>query len=479
MLMCLQKVKSITSKSKYSIATLKNSDSLFPLFPKFNAGRTAIRGKRKMRVNKTVDSLRGLLGPLGWGVLVLFIGSRVNDVSLLVYNFYLGRTLDSDSFGALAPSLAFLTFILMPVVGYLQVVMKSLSRLKALKKEREYKGLLSETVLLMTVGYLFLSLVIWFSRFYILERLHLEGSLYVVIFILLFTGLWWYSICPVFFQSEQKFGWYSLYIILSAAAMLISTFVFVGGLGLGLKGALLGRVASNIFLLFVVVLVLRKTRGAKAICPVERGIMNRMLLPYYIYMGTLFLLTQAAYLFVRNFAVTESVGLGPVASLGMIPCYIITGFVTVLFPLAAAGHASGVDIRKYYSMMLWGGIIVTVCTVVGFFLFGERLLAMWNEEFVLYTRSVLIFAAAMGLNGTIQTIATVEMARDRYRFLWFLVVPALLMCGVLYIRRVTLSIEEAMVSVLFTHILVLFLLLLHIRLSDKRPSPGTALPFAA
>jgi hypothetical protein len=61
----------------------------------------------------------------------------------------------------------------------------------------------------------------------------------------------------------------------------------------------------------------------------------------------------------------------------------------------------------------------------------------------------------MGFQGTIQVIASVEMARHRYGFLWFIAVPVAAMCGTLYYARAGATIPLVLAVLVGTHSLIL------------------------
>jgi hypothetical protein len=82
---------------------------------------------------------------------------------------------------------------------------------------------------------------------------------------------------------------------------------------------------------------------------------------------------------------------------------------------------------------------------------------LWNIEFIPYARFVWLYTLVMGINGLIQIIASVEMARHRYSFLWMILVPALLMCGLLVALawNSALTISGILTIMAGTHILIL------------------------
>jgi hypothetical protein len=174
-----------------------------------------------------------------------------------------------------------------------------------------------------------------------------------------------------------------------------------------------------------------------------------------VYFGCLAILNNVAPLFVRNFIVEHSGGYGALATIGVVPSYIIASVVFVIFPLAAAEHAAGRDINRFYKQAMTIGIIVTIVSMCAFAIIAHPLMSIWNKAFVPYARYLWLYTLTMGLNGIIQVIASVEMARHHYSFIWCIAVPAIIMTLTLYMLRSDLTISIVLITLLITHSVIL------------------------
>ena len=71
----------------------------------------------------------------------------------------------------------------------------------------------------------------------------------------------------------------------------------------------------------------------------------------------------------------------------------------------------------------------------------------WNPEFAPYAGYAWVYALAAGLYSIVMMVSSVELARHQYRFLWFLGVPTVAMCAILYRMRVSLTLTSLLVTV--------------------------------
>lgn len=396
------------------------------------------------------------LGPLGWGTLLVFVGLRTSDALTLLSRVYLGRHLSVDHFGAIDPIFAFLGIFVLPAAGFFQIAAKSISRFIELRKDNEYRGLLFDMAAVATLGSVVSSLTILCLKSYVLERLRLAPGYYIYVIASLSVIAWWMPFCLAIYQGRRSYYLMIVHYLLISAATLVLTIFFMRTTSLDLLGSLLARVLPGLVTVFILFYLLKPLFSGRIVRdPDELKLMREMFVPINIYLAGLALLLNMAPLFVRNFMVQDSGGYGAVTTLGIIPGHIISSVVFVIFPIAAAEHAAGKEIdRLYKQAMLIGAAITLICVGV-FAVISYPLMRMWNSAFVPYAQYVWPYTMVMGLNGMIQVIASVEMARHRYFFLWFLAVPALAMCSVLYGMRNILNMPIIMITLVVTHSLVL------------------------
>ena len=420
------------------------------------------RGGVADRIRTRVDALRARLGPLGWGALVVFGISRCGDVANLVAKFFLGRTLSDVDFGALEPVFSALVLLGLPVAVVYQVAVKSISRLRARDEHAECRALLADLVKLAAVGSAVSIAVVVVLRSFILSRLHLRAGAYVPIIAALFLLNWWQPLALAIVQGARRYSVMLLTTVVLPLLMLVLTVVFVGVAGWGLPGALAARVTAGAVVAGLVFGALRKLfRGERRSYSKEFWFMRTMLLPMAVFLTSSALVGHFDRLFVRNFLLEDSGGYAAILTLGQIPAYFVAPIVFVVFPLAAAEHASGRDLRRFFRQAVLIGVGATAICVCGFTLTGEWLLRTWSPAFAPYAGYLGLYALTVGMSSITRVVASVEMARHRYGFLWFVTLPAIAMCLFLYARRDVVTLGGVVLTVTLTRAVILVCVLAH------------------
>ncbi len=400
--------------------------------------------------------LKSKLGPLGWGALIVFIISRCGDIANLISRLFLGRVLKSVDFGAIEPVISTLAILAIPTVAIFQVGVKSISRLKEAGNDDKRRALIADLAKVAVMGSVVSILVVMALSSFILERLHLDSKIYIPIIAALFVIAWWSPLTQAVIQGGRHYKLMSVPSVFSPFLMLILMLVFVGAFGWGLPGAMFARIIAASLTVFLVFILLRSAiTGPKSAYPDEMKVIKRTILPMFVYLAVFTVLMHFDRLFVRNFLLEDSGGYGAVIALGMIPSYFVAPLVFVMFPLAAAEHAGGRDLRKFFEQAVGAGILVTVVCAVGFWLFGESVVAAWNKGFVPYANYIWIYALSGGLLAVIRIVAMVEIARHSYGFIWLMAIPSVVMVIVMYIRRTNIELLDVILLVLITRVVIL------------------------
>ena len=401
-------------------------------------------------------SIKSKLGPLGWGVLLVFVISRCGDVANLVSRFFLGRALKSVDFGAIEPVISTLAILAVPTVAIFQVGVKSISRLKEVGDDDKRRALIADLAKVAAVGSVISILIVVALSSFILERLHLDSNIYIPIIAALFVLAWWSPLAQAVIQGGRHYRLMSVPSIVSPFLMLILMFVFVGVFDWGLPGAMFARIiAASVAVLLVFVLLRSVIIGNKEPYHDEMKVIKSAIIPMFLFLGSLALLLHFDRLFVRNFLLSDSGGYGAVIALGMIPSYFVAPLVFVMFPLASAEHAGGRGIRRMFLQAMGVGLLVTAVCAAGFWLFGGKIVEVWNADFSPYANYIWIYAISAGLLAMIRIVAMVEMARHRYGFIWVIMLPALIMSGVMYMRRTSIELLDVILIALLTRIVIL------------------------
>ena len=176
---------------------------------------------------------------------------------------------------------------------------------------------------------------------------------------------------------------------------------------------------------------------------------------------------------IRNFLYEQSGLCEAVATGRLLPRFFIGSIVFVIFPLASFEHAAGRSVAKYLRQALRIGLAVTVLCTAGFMVLARPLVRLWNPAFLPAAGCIWMYAFGASLNGIVQMIASVELARHRYRFIGFILGPALLMCAVLYGTRQMLSIPYMIGVLIVTNVVSVGLMLWHVERTEKPAEAST------
>ncbi|MDE0838082.1 MAG: hypothetical protein OSB41_03420, partial [Kiritimatiellae bacterium] len=223
------------------------------------------------------------------------------------------------------------------------------------------------------------------------------------------------------------------------------TVLLVLNLDHGLSGAFLARIVSAAVVpaCLLVFLFRRPCRRASYLSEVKT--MASTTIPMAVFIISSTVLVQFDRLFVRNLLTSDSGGFGAVITLGVMPLLLIGPIVFIVFPLSAAEHAGGRTLSRFYRQSVLLALTVTGAIVLGIVLFGEPLFEMWNPNFKAYAGFAALYALAMGIEGTVHALASIEMARHRYACLWVMAITAFAMCTVLYILRFSIDLAGLIV----------------------------------
>jgi len=430
----------------------------------------------RSRMGRLAGDVRRRLGPLGWGVFVVFCIARCSDITFLVAKFILGRSLTSIDFGAVEPVLSVMLILSLPILTINTVAAKSISRLRAAGREEERRALITD-MLKITVGGSILGFVVVLAlRDFILSRLFLASGHLVWIIAAMCAMGWWNPFCVGVMRGDRRYGMLAIPYVVGPLVTLALTIVLVLLLERGLVGALAAQVAGvAVAFTLTVAALLPDIRQQRRPYAQEWRVMRGGIAPVALSSAAMMLFCHFDRLFVRNFMPFESGGYGAVMTLGAIPSLMTTSIFFVLLPLASAEHAAGRDVKRYLNQALALGLAITTCCVVGFCAIGEWAFRNWNEAFVPYAGYLPSYALSMGLHGIIATVCTVEMARHHYGFVWVVLIPATAMCATMYLGRELMTLGSVIWIVVATRIAVLLTLLVFVALKTikaRKPANG-------
>jgi len=408
---------------------------------------------------KTKWTIRNRLGPLSWGLLIVFGIQRANDIANFICKIFLGRVLPPLDFGALEPLLATITLLSVPATIIYSTAVKSISRLSSQGQHAQCHALIQDLQWVAMAGSLLSFAIVLLSRHFILSRLHLDSPVFIWLIAALFSLSWWAPLVQAIIRAEHHYRLLGIYKIGSPFLNLGSTVLLTGLFSWGLPGAVLARVLSGFVMLVLLMKLIRYShRGDRQPYGEERSTLLRMLFPMAVFVVISTLGTNFDRLFVRNFMMHESGGYAAMLTLGQMPRLMITPLIFVLFPIAAAQHASGIELNRTLSRSILLGLFVTGGCGLLFAFTATPLLGYWRAEFAPYGRYVWIYSLFAGLQALIAIFAQIEMARHEYRFLWLYAIPILLMCSGLYAvenySKLTLTLPIILWTLVGSHLAV-------------------------
>jgi O-antigen/teichoic acid export membrane protein len=408
------------------------------------------------QIKLSIDFMKSRMGALGWNTLLVFIIFRCGDITNLLCKLVLGRVLPETDFGAIDPIFALLAVFSIPVIILFQAGVKSLSRLGSAGQTEQRQALARDMLRIAIIGCFFSFALVLSLRHLILTRLHLEGSHYILLIGLMVAFSWFSPMYRAIIQGTHNYRLLSIPTVTQPVTVLLLTVLLIVGFKFGLKGALCARILAEISGLILMLFILRSSfKKTAARYPEEMRHIKQVLFPMVIYVTSWTVLFHFDRLLVRNFLLNHSGGYGAITTLGSIPSFVMSSVVFVVFPMAAAEHAQGRNLKRFYHQALWIGLSITLLCTGFFALTGRPLMTLWNPAFEPYARYLWLYTLAMGIYGMIQIIASVEIARHRYRFLWIVSLPTLAMCALLYFNTEHITLARIIGTVLVTRTIIL------------------------
>ncbi len=403
------------------------------------------------RARRLIMRWRTRLGPLAWGTALVFVIQRGNDIANLICKLFLGRVLEPLDFGAVEPIMAVAGVLAIPAAVINATAVKSISRLRSQGREAQCRALIHDLEIIATVGSVLSIAIVFALRHFILSRLHLESPVFIWMIAIMFATSWWAPLVLSIMRAEHSYHLLPISYIVGPFVNVGLTVILAGVLGFGLEGAIAARVASSCIIIAILQsLIHARHRGSREPYPEERAAMIRMLWPVGVLAVTGTFALSFDRLFVRNFMVEHSAGISAIFMLGQIPMLIIAPLSFVLFPIAAAQHASGQALGRLLLRTTFAGIAVTAACCLGFAFLATPLLRLWRPEFAPYGHYVWVYGLMAGLQAIGGIMTQVEMARHEYRFLWFYALPILLACTGVYLVQDYTSITVSLANLLWS-----------------------------
>ena len=396
-------------------------------------------------------------GPLGRNSLLIFVALRIGDLAMMAGKFFLGRFLPAVEFGAIDPFLSVLVILGLPVGILCQCAVKTISRLEAREETGKRAAFIRDILRLGALGSLLSCVLVIVLNPFIFSRLHLDS----VVFLYIMVGLtalimWWLPILNAILQGCQKYRIIAATSAMNPILLLLFTVVMVGVFHRGLHGALAARLwAGGLMGILVLLFVLPLLKGPKCSYGEEIHALKGTLVPMSIFLTSQTILFHFDRLFVRNFLLEESGGYAAVITLGQIPLWLIGPIILVLLPMASAEHALGRDLSRFVRQTLFMGGAITLGSTLFLGIIAGPVLQIWNAAFAPYAGYVWKYALAMGVEGMIQLVGNIEIARHQYKGFWWMGILTVVYCAVIYLFRSWMTIDILLILFLTVRIMIL------------------------
>jgi len=395
--------------------------------------------------------------------MLLFASLRLGDAAMFFSRIFLGRYLPPLFFGAIDPFFSVLAVITLPVqIAGIILIRTISSAAEQNDNETIRSSIFSTLVFAAMISIFFLGFVLVFQS-YILSRLHLQSSVYIVILAATAALSAWPILFSSILQGLKRFAFISALAVgqpMVSAGLILFFTVY---LKLQLPGVLSARFAAEllaVFAAFVVVIPLLK--GAKFQLKMPYSIktilvkpsawLRNDIVPVSIFIISSSVLLHFDRLFVRNYLTAFSGGYGAILSLGQIPLYLASPVKMVLFPIASAQHASGTSLDHAMRKMLLAGIAGTVCCFIFFHFAGGLILSFWRAEFISFAAGLTLYSLNMCVEVVLQLAGHIQIARRRYNGFFLMSAVIFIVCTLLYYFSASIDISRLLVVMLITRI---------------------------
>ena len=373
-----------------------------------------------------LDKLHEKLGDFWWYSLMIFAASRVSDVMNVFVGLWLvPKYIDPSELGAVLPLTQFAVFLSLPAAALATTLMKEMNSLSARGEHGQMKNLM-RGVFICTGGFLVLAIVA--ARMLmplLLERIRVaEGSLFILVIASGFIG----AAAPVYMnalQALKKFKTLSLINVVGAPVRLLTMLVAMPFRPL--SGYFLGQTSTPAVHIAITILSLRKELKVKAVRYWSIPTVRRLFLFFcgimlYNLSGSVANLIEQTVIRQR-LPDLDSAAYYMLSRFSEISSFAIGAMLTIMFPFTAELAEKGQDTRPLVIKTSLATFAISAILALGFFAFGERLLAILPHGDVYrdYAWALPWMVGITAIGGVQGFYITAETSAARFGFLkWWL-----------------------------------------------------------
>ncbi len=399
---------------------------------------------------------------------ILFITVMIGNIANYLFQFFMGHNLSTSDFGILNSLLSLMMICAVPAGTIMLVMARYISKFKAEgewgKVIKFYKNSLKKMTILTGIGVI---LFLFFNG-RITAFLKIPSSWPVIILgSILFVSL----LLPVnvgTLQGLQRFGYLGINASLGGVSRLLFGILFVF-LGLRVNGALLATLLSALGIMIITFYPLKSLLNQKLSSKIEshtREIITYSL-PVILATVSFMIITNIDLVLVKHYFSPEEAGYyAGAAVLGRSVFYLPGVIVMVMFPMISESHTLNEDTYGLLNKGLLLTAILAGTGVISFYVMPEIMITfLFGNKFIEAAPLLKLFGIAMFPLALINIIINFNLARNRSRFIYSLVISCLL--EILLITFFHDSLLHILYILIGNGILLLFLNIIFI-LIEKR-----------
>lgn len=371
---------------------------------------------------------------------ILFIASMIGNLSSYFFQFFMGRYLSIEDYGAMNAVFSLMTVVAIPAGTITLVVAKYISVFKAKEEEGKIAALYRNSLLNMTgVGALFFLPFLIFNA-PITGYLKIYNGWPIII---IGVGIFLSFIVTVnlgMLQGLQSFYYLGAGMGLGGFLRLIFGVILIL-LGFGLNGAVAAPVLSALFIAALTIIPLSAYLRKQEVSGKNTRDILLYSVPVLLSTFAFTIITNIDLIIVKHLFTPEDAGLyAATVILGKTILYLPGALVLVLFPMVSESHALNGDSFKILEKGLIYTVIISLAGVFGFFLFPELAITMlYGKKFIAAVPLLKFYGLAMMFMAIISILISFNLARHRNDFIYTLVAGCIVLAVLLHFFHNSLS----------------------------------------
>jgi len=401
---------------------------------------------------------------------ILFIAVMIGNIANYLFQFFMGHNLSTSDFGILNSLLSLMMIGAVPAGTIMLVMARYISKFKAGEEWGKVTKFYKNSLKRMTLSTCIVIIFFLFLNGRITAFMKIPSSWPVII---LGSTLFVSLLLPVnigTLQGLQRFGYLGINACFGGVSRLLFGILFVS-LGLRVNGALLATLLSALVIMIITFYPLKSLFNQRLSSNIEshtREIITYSL-PVILATVSFMIITNIDLVLVKHYFSPEEAGYyAGAAVLGRSVLYLPGVIVMVIFPMISESHTLNKDTYGLLNKGLLLTAILAGTGMLSFLVMPEIMITfLFGNKFIEAAPLLRLFGVAMFPLALINIIINFNLARNKSRFIYSLVISCLL--EVLLIIFFHNSLLYILYILIGNGILLLFLNIIFI-LIEKRVS---------